>query len=809
MKIGIEIGSTKSSIGYEDALDIKIISNLGEETVPSIVSINNNEIVAGIDAYNNRSSNINGTITEIKRIIGKNYHKDNLVYQKYKNKLCYELIEEEDKPILIKIKEQKFSPEEIFAYIIKKLIKNGEKKNVFTKKAAVIAVPSCFGIMKRQLIKKAAKLAGINESKLIIINESSAAILAFEIFINKKGKKFDFEYNYDIFSSYYSNKSVKDEECSPVSSINNTNKLTIVFDLGGGCFDLALYSIEEKDNKLKIDMKATVGDPNFGGIDFDNILVDFCITEFCEKTKIEKEIIYKNKKSLQNLKLKCEIAKKILSEKEDVIINVCDFYNNEDLGIMLTRDQFDELWDDLYKKIIKNLDKLFEITKFSPNDINSLLLIGGSSKIPKIKQILIDRFTEKKLIYNFDNNKIIINGVVLYACEMAKKKKKIILNEIVPCSLGVEIANDKYDSFVKHGDKMFTIIKRNMELSKNVKEQFKILLKKQKVIKINFYEGESKFVKYNQKIGDIEIEIPDAQLGSIINYEINFEVDTNYILKIRVDVPDFKITKEKEIGTIGKEIGNKLKELKSKENEFNFEKIKLEINEYSSRIGQLEQNLQDNDKNCYLKNCCKCYDDILKQYTNYIIDDVIESVYFYTKELFNYYLQRLTITDKNIIGEKDIKEIISDKKKRMAIFIGTVAYMPLLLDIFNDLYSIDKNIFFEIYIYYMDLMNNEGNKYFKKNNKTGKDYSKIYFDSCEDIIKQLNEKSLEGVNKELKEEFDVQKKVNEFFIEYINESRIIDNKNLQKIIESLNRKKHKWLKDTLYLIYNSSNKEEV
>jgi molecular chaperone HscC len=115
-----------------------------------------------------------------------------------------------------------------------------------------------------------------------------------------------------------------------------------------------------------------------------------------------------------------------------------------------------------------------------------------------------------------------------------KRKKKIILNEIVPCSLGVEIANDKYDSFVKHGDKMFTIIKRNMELSKNVKEQFKILLKKQKVIKINFYEGESKFVKYNQKIGDIEIEIPDAQLGSIINYEINFEVDTYFPQKKRM-----------------------------------------------------------------------------------------------------------------------------------------------------------------------------------------------------------------------------------------------------------------------------------
>ena len=127
--IGIEIGSIKTCIGYELASEIKIITNvLGEETIPSIVAVIDNKIVAGIDAYNRRSSNVSNTIVEFKRILGKNYYKDNLVFKKYKQKLSYELIEEEDKPILIKIEEEQFSPEEIYAYIIKKAIENGEKK---------------------------------------------------------------------------------------------------------------------------------------------------------------------------------------------------------------------------------------------------------------------------------------------------------------------------------------------------------------------------------------------------------------------------------------------------------------------------------------------------------------------------------------------------------------------------------------------------------------------------------------------------------------------------------------------------------
>ena len=747
--IGIEIGSTKSSIGYEEALDIKQIPNpLGEEIIPSIVSIIDNNILTGIEAYNCRISNYNNTISEIKRIIGKYFYKDNLNFQKYKKNLSYELIEKEDKPILIKSKKEQYNPEEIYAYIVKKLIENG-KKFIFRKRA-VIAVPACFGILKRKLIKRAARLAGIAE--LQIINESSAAALSFEIYTNKLAKQFNFEYNYDIFSFVDENQSIKDEGSSPASLINNLNKLTLIFDLGGGKFDLTLFSIVRKDNKIIFDMKATLGDPNLGGIDFDNKLVEYCINDFIEKTEIKEEDIYKNKKSIQRLKIKCEIAKKILSKKENVIINVNDFMNKEDLCCNITREKFDKICDDLYMKIINKINKLFKITKLSLDDINEVLLIGGSSKIPKIKQILIDKFTRKKIIYYLKQDKIVISGVVLYDCEILRDRKNIILNEIVPFSLGIGVCNDDADSFFLHGDKMCKIIKKNSKLSTSVKKQFEIKINKKKVIELTFYEGDNKYVKYNQKLGDIKLEIPEAEVDSKVNFYLTFEIDINYILKIRLDVPSFKITKEIEIGKDEENEQTKLKrKLQINENQFEFLKTtKKNINDYAKQIGNYENN---EDKNKLLINICNFYDNILDEYQKNYKEEIIENIYNSTKELFFYYLQRLQITNKE---KDDNNEIISKIKERIKIFNGNGGYINNLLDIFKDLLFIgDKNIFFKIFINYMELMYKEGMNSLQKQNKTGKYNFRIYFESCSQAIKEIEINLSEVNEEEIKKKFEM------------------------------------------------------
>ena len=783
--IGIDIGTTKSCIGYEEACNINIIPNVqGEETVPSFVSVIDNKIVAGIDAYNNRISNSENTVSEIKRIIGKNFYKDNLGYQHYKKNLSYELIEEEEKPILIKIKEEQYSPEEIYAYLIKKVIENGRKKNIITRKA-VITIPACFGISKRKLIKDAAKLAGINVSQLKIIYESSAAIIAFEIYINKLAKKFNFEYNYDIFSSINDNNQLnQDEECSPVSFINNLNKLTIIFDLGGGKFDLTLYSIEEEDNILKFNMKDSLGDPNLGGIDFDNKLVEYCINDFSKKSKIKADIIYQNKKAIQRLKIKCEIGKKILSEKENVIINVYNFIDEEDLSCTITRKIFDEICDDLYKKIINQINKLLEINNLSEKDINELLLIGGSSKIPKIKQILIDKFTNKKVIYNLNSDKIIVYGAVLYASEMKRNKSSIILNEIIPFSLGIGIINNDAKSFYKYGDKMNKIIKKNTNLHEYTQKQFKININKKKVIDLTFYEGESKYVKYNQKLGNIQLEIPGAEVGSIINFDLIFHLDANYNLKIRINVPTFEKTKEVEYGNYDKSKNLKHK-LHIKEIKFDFSKINNELFEYSGKIEIFE----NEDKNSALINCCKCCDEILDEYNkNYYKEDVMENIYNYTKKLFYYYLLRLTIKNKKI---NDNEDIILKIKEKMNNLIENFEYMENLLFIFKDLYIEDKYLFFEIFKNYIELIHSEGKNILLKKKNTGKYYSKIFFENCAFILKNfLNDKNLPGIKEELSHYLMIQKSTNETIKEFMNSrkstNKSIKMKSLQNIIYSLN-----------------------
>lgn len=798
--IAIEIGTSKSCIGYEEAGDIKIIPNaLGEGIVPSVVSFSKNKIYAGVDANLSKISNCTHTISEIKRLLGKIYSKKNLKFENYKKHLSYDLIEEEDKPILIKIDENKFTTEEMYAYLIKKVIDNGSSNNIFRRKA-LITLPDCFGLVKRKIIKRAAKMAGIDVSKLEFIRESYASALAFEIYINKKNEKLKYEYNYEIFLLENKNKISEDVASSPVSLINKENKLSIIFDLGGGCFNLSILSIQQKGNKIEFDIKASVGDQNFGCLDFDNKLVDYCIKDFCNNFKFNEEDIYKDKKAIQRLKFKCEIAKKIISKRENVVINVDDFFGNNDLCCYILRDKFDIICEEFYTKIKNKLDELFKITNLKAEDINEVLLIGGSTKIPKIKKILEQKFTLKKLIDNLDKDKITISGAVLYACEMEKKNKTLILNNTLFLPIGISIFNNDFSSFLKNGNKMYNILEKNSKLPIKKKKKFKNILPKSKKLELHFYEGEDEFVKNNEKLYALNIEIPSANPGDVICYDITLEVDINYILKIKVEVPSLSPI-EVEIGNLDKnEEKLKLKKrLQTKDIKFDFAKTKNELSEYADQL----ENFKGEDKNKVLINCCKCCEDILEAYEeNYNREDVIENIFLATRNLFFYYLQRFKIIDKEI---NDNDEIILNIKERMSKFIKTVGYVENLLEIFRDICLVDKKIFYEIMINYIELMNNEGVNLLMKKNKTRKNYTKIYFRSCSFIIQKIEKEiDFSGMSEELNQKYQIQKKINEFSLELINarekEGKSVNFDSLTKIVDSLNNKKYRWLKDTLLLI---------
>ena len=782
---GIDIGTTKSCFGYEEDGIIKIIENsLEEEIIPSIISVKEDKVKVGIDAVNCRTSNYDSTISEFKRIIGVDYSKTNLRFLNYKNHLSYQLTEEENAPVSIKFKNNKYAPEEIYAYIIKKAKESAFNINLSLKKM-VMTAPACFGITKRRCMKKAAEAELKKGSRLEIINESSAAAIAYEYNLDNEQKAI---YKYDIYNNF--------ENLNPVPTLSIQNKLILVFDLGGGCFDLSLISVEKKANKLIFDVKSSLGNPNLGGIDFDNKLVEYCLKEFCNKVNINENIIYQNKKVIQILKMKCEIAKKFLDSKDSVVINEYNIYENEDLFCKISREDFDRICKDLYKEIEYKLNKILKISKVSPDNINEILLIGGASKIPKVKQIVINKFKNSSIIDNLDKNKIVAYGAVLYSCE---KNKSIILNETIPYSLGISIGNNDPISYINHGDKMYKVIKQYSKIPTTVSTEFKIKKVNDKTLKLYIYEGNNKYVMYNKKIGEIDLNLEKAQIGTEINFNLLFNLDIDNILNIKVEIPSLEINIEKKIGKSENIL--KTKSLESNDKISNLSEHKKDLKDYVNNIDKTEET----NKGIVLENCCKCCDDILNEYKqNYDKEDAIENIYNIINELFGYYIERLKIKNKKV---NDNKEIISKIKEKMEYLIDYFGYLENLLSLFTSIHKFDKNIFFEIVINYIELMNNEGINILKKKNKTKNYCSKIYFENCKNTLSKYIDEAEFGssdIKEELKIMYNFQKKINQFVLESLNSKNKVNNsinlEDLKNQINSIKTNEKKWLMDSLSII---------
>ena len=225
--VGIEIGTSKYSMGVSKFNKINLIQNsLGEEIEPSIVSIINNKILVGDNAFLDESSNYNNTITEIKRLISYNFIYDKNIFEEYKKYLSFNIERSNNNELVVNIDERSFSIEEILSFLLKQIIERGKNKDIFAKKY-ILSIPPCFGLLERQLIRKSAKLAEIDESKLGMISETSAAAIAYELNINKEKFKNNYNYDYDIFE----NDPSKLNDKTPGPSLLN-NKNILVFDLG-------------------------------------------------------------------------------------------------------------------------------------------------------------------------------------------------------------------------------------------------------------------------------------------------------------------------------------------------------------------------------------------------------------------------------------------------------------------------------------------------------------------------------------------------------------------------------------------------
>ena len=701
--IGIDYGTSNSCVGIYMNSVVQIAPNrIGERTTPSLVSFIDDKIFVGEETLNQKIEGSN-LIYEVKRFIGLDY--EEFIKNDFSKNLNYDIINQDGKPLIkvfFKGKEEFYSPEEISAFIIKKIVSNAEdfiddKESGVKITKAVLTVPVNFKKKQKDALNAAARLADLEIIR--IINEPTAAALAYGL----------------------CKEDLNIESEPPLSEMEiKKEEYIIVFDLGGGTFDMTLLNLRKKNN-YDFEVIGNKGDPHLGGSDFDNILLDYCIKKLCEYTGLNETDIRKNKNECKRLKIKCEAAKKLLSEANEAYINLDNLFDKEDICIKITREKFESICKHLFDKIKLIINDLLTEKKKEPKDIDSVILIGGATKMIGIRNILNTIFGESKIKYNINPDETVAYGATLQCAKIEEKDKiNFNLQDIIPYNLGISVKNQN-----KNEDKelMFTIIKKNSKIPYNSDAfPFTITLnEKTKDINVNIYEGNDKYAENNNRLEVITIK--NVNKVGPIDYSVQFMVDVDCKLTVNIIIKSLQKIFTKKI-----------------END-----ITNAFVDRNRKIIKINKN---------------------KSITMKSVEFALEKVFYYTKLLFYVYLDRILLND----DKKDnIQEIINNIKKYMENNISIVGYIIYLLDIFQTINNKDincKNIFCQIFTNFMELMNEEGNKRMK-NLKYSRYFSKLYYEKAFYCYKKyFKECDLTKVDREIKHKLEEQilinkKKLNE------------------------------------------------